>query len=288
MRKELSTVLDRMLGQDFDIRVLLAAVRNSHPDPLAQLILDSEKIFERSQRPWEFKSVAHFGEEDFIASANVFWIDDQKNWRKFAAAELSERISRLAWFERDEGLQFWVETPAGKWRPARKGDESYDYVSRLREEYSLSSLRVDRAPRWAEELFISQANWQAYKLIWGDGFYLSTSHPDYSRQKSMKVDAVLRETQRLMGETAVQIEPQDAEPCAATLGEDKPLHTKERTTLLTIIGLIAESASLDITAPSKIGTLLEDLAVRKGISLSERSIREHLKSVNAAMSSRRK
>lgn len=85
----------------------------------------------------------------------------------------------------------------------------------------------------------------------------------------------------------------EQQPLAATAGEpdenpDSPLGTKERNTLLTLIGLIADLAKLDIAAPSKAASVLGSAADLRGVKLSPRSIEEHLKRVPNAMLSKSK
>lgn len=65
---------------------------------------------------------------------------------------------------------------------------------------------------------------------------------------------------------------------------DKPLDTRERTTLLCIIGALANSAGLDLTQPMKAGDVVAAMAPE--LKWTGRAIGEHLKSVSDAMASR--
>lgn len=65
--------------------------------------------------------------------------------------------------------------------------------------------------------------------------------------------------------------------------EERALQTKERNSLLSIIGLVAELAKLDLREISKAAQVIESAAELKGLKLSRRAIEEHLKKVHAAM-----
>lgn len=68
---------------------------------------------------------------------------------------------------------------------------------------------------------------------------------------------------------------------------DKPLDTRERTTLLTIIGALAEAANLDLSKHNKAGETVAVMLAAKGVTLAGRTIGEHLKAVPEAMESRK-
>ena len=65
--------------------------------------------------------------------------------------------------------------------------------------------------------------------------------------------------------------------------DDRTVSTKERNTLLTIIGVLAELAKLDLGTSSKSAGVIESAALLRGIKLSRRSIEEHLKKVSLAL-----
>lgn len=67
---------------------------------------------------------------------------------------------------------------------------------------------------------------------------------------------------------------------------DKPLDARERTTLLCIIGALAEHAKLDLSQPMKTGDAIA--AMMPDVGLSGRTIGEHLKAVREAMESRKR
>lgn len=72
-----------------------------------------------------------------------------------------------------------------------------------------------------------------------------------------------------------------------TGGEDKKLDTRERTTLLTIIGALADAARLDLNQHNKAGDAVAAMLRSKEVTLSGRTIGEHLKAVREAMDSRK-
>lgn len=65
--------------------------------------------------------------------------------------------------------------------------------------------------------------------------------------------------------------------------DDKPLTTKERTTLLTIIAALADEAKIDITRPSKAAGQIKAAIDRRGSNISARTIEEHLKRAPEAL-----
>ena len=64
------------------------------------------------------------------------------------------------------------------------------------------------------------------------------------------------------------------------------LSTKERNTLLTIIGVLCKAAKYDYTTPSKTADLIQSMAEGMGISISKRGIEVHLKKIPNAVGSR--
>jgi hypothetical protein len=73
-------------------------------------------------------------------------------------------------------------------------------------------------------------------------------------------------------------------PIASGAAHDKPLDTRERTTLLCIIGALARQQELDLSQPSKTGDAIAAMAPE--LKWSGRAIGEHLKGVSDAMASR--
>ena len=72
------------------------------------------------------------------------------------------------------------------------------------------------------------------------------------------------------------------------LDDDGTVGTKERNTLLTIIGVLAAIAEIDTSRTSKAGEIIESKATLMGLSLSRRGVMDHLSRVNEAMAARRK
>lgn len=64
--------------------------------------------------------------------------------------------------------------------------------------------------------------------------------------------------------------------------------TKERNTLLTIIGVLCEQAKLDITHHSKAAGVIAAWGASSGISIGETTVEEHLKKARAAMDTKRR
>ena len=81
-------------------------------------------------------------------------------------------------------------------------------------------------------------------------------------------------------------------PAVATtdyeVDRDRPLLTRERNTLLAIIGVLADAAKFDLSAPSKSAEAIVNEAALSGIALSRTGVANHLRSVAAAISARKK
>lgn len=69
---------------------------------------------------------------------------------------------------------------------------------------------------------------------------------------------------------------------------EKPLETKERNTLLTIIAALCQDAGHDYARPSKTALAIQSTLDGMGISLGESTIRGHLKDIANALESRMK
>lgn len=68
--------------------------------------------------------------------------------------------------------------------------------------------------------------------------------------------------------------------------KQRPLETRERTTLLVIIGALLRLAKLDPERPSKTAVVIESETALMGARVSARAIEEHLKKVSEAIAAR--
>ena len=69
---------------------------------------------------------------------------------------------------------------------------------------------------------------------------------------------------------------------------EKPLGGRERETLLTIIGVLAKEAKIDITEPYKAGGVIAKIAEFEGINLAARTTGDHLKLIPDILENRTK
>lgn len=72
------------------------------------------------------------------------------------------------------------------------------------------------------------------------------------------------------------------------LAIEKPLGTRERDTLLTIIAVLAKEAKLQIDQPGKTALYIEGLTNELGAPVSKRAIEDHLKKIPNALETRMK
>jgi hypothetical protein len=69
---------------------------------------------------------------------------------------------------------------------------------------------------------------------------------------------------------------------------EKPLETKERNTLLTIIAVLCKEAKLDYKAAAKTAGFIQSTAAGMGVSIGETTIENHLKKIPDALGTRMK
>lgn len=69
---------------------------------------------------------------------------------------------------------------------------------------------------------------------------------------------------------------------------EKPLSTRERDTLLTIIAVLAREAKIKVDLPGKAAIFIEGLTDSMGTHVSKRAIEEHLKKIPDALATRMK
>lgn len=67
---------------------------------------------------------------------------------------------------------------------------------------------------------------------------------------------------------------------------ERALGTRERNTLLAIVGVLCKAQGYDLSQPRKAGGSLQSLALQAGITISDKTIAEHLKRIPEAMEAR--
>lgn len=278
MPKENSTLLERLAEASFPLNLLFDAKHDQAIAPIANLILASSAILDRSKKEWIYKSLAELGEEIFITSSHSNWANNAGQWIKPAISVFSECVYRQVWYEEDEGLVFYV-LQEGKFRPAVQGDAAYDFVCRLRQDTSLSDLHFAKPPSWAFELYLYKPNYDAYRVIWYSNNF-KIDDPKYKDAQKAKAEAVRNETKRLAGLI-------NAENDSSTPSKSKPLSTTERHTFLTIIAALCDYAAIGFAergASVQIAKLTQDI----GAAISDDTIRPLLKQIPEALGRRTK
>jgi hypothetical protein len=79
--------------------------------------------------------------------------------------------------------------------------------------------------------------------------------------------------------------PETADP-AADSGDDRPLTTRERNTLLVVIATLCAELKIDPNRPAKSASIIKDAAVRNGLSIGESTIEGVLKKLPEAIAAR--
>ena len=102
-------------------------------------------------------------------------------------------------------------------------------------------------------------------------------------------DSVLLGVRRqALDAVAASLPSPSLKPGGATDTLDKPLGERERVTLLTIIDALAHEIGIDISMPSKAGSIIEALTDKLGARVSARTIENHLKRIQDARERRGK
>jgi hypothetical protein len=283
------TILDRISSDRELLGYVIEGMKTPYQRYLAKLIIDSVEVVARRELPWEYKSLIHYGEEDFCRGGSfrvMYGLEGENRlaWHREAAKALGEEVCRSVLFEEDEGLILFVRDGT-KFRPGRPGDSSYDFVRRLSADGNLSDISIDTPPSWGEELFVNKHNLDAYAYAWYDASHLSD--PKRLEKKRVRREAVWRETLRLMGcepYASSQLPPPSewgdeisettagnsaASPPTSALSE-KPLSAKERTNLLALVGALLELVQSPRngrdTDAAVIRELLDNYSEKPGIS----------------------
>ena len=73
-----------------------------------------------------------------------------------------------------------------------------------------------------------------------------------------------------------------------TASTDKPIATRERNILLSIIAVLCNEAKMDYAKPAKTANLIADTAAKMGLAIGESTIEGHLKKIPDALGTRMK
>jgi hypothetical protein len=159
------------LGVDIDS---LDKPRN-YDKPLVDLIRKSPAICEMAKQPWEFKSLAQYGSEQFCESPITGWYEPNLAWRSLkgdisiqgAIKVFSESVCEMVgWVDR--GLRLFVKEGSG-YRVATMDDEDYKFVVRLsNEENGQFDLRFRSPPQWAHNLYLNSRALQVWEWFCSD------------------------------------------------------------------------------------------------------------------------
>jgi len=154
-----------------------------------------------------------------------------------------------------------------------------DEADRIDFKLTLSSVEMER---------LTEAYFQGDEVsisTWLDRGQNEFSHQRFSRAKLAKW---LNDNKLV---SAYQFEsianPMPSEKSGIFTSE-KPLGTRERDTLLTIIAALCKDANIDINTPSKAGDLISSMTDSIGAHVGKRTIEEHMKKIPDALRTRMK
>lgn len=160
--KREETLLRRLAEAKFPLNYLA----EPGSGPLARLMLESADVERRASEHWTYKSLAHLGEERFVAlDPSNYLFSGNSNWRKNAPVSFAESVVHSLWNE-VQGLLLYVTDETGVYREAKAGDSAYDIACSLRSDGMLRDLSFEEAPQWAKNLFLYRTNYDAWRLVW--------------------------------------------------------------------------------------------------------------------------
>lgn len=194
---------------------------------------------------------------------------DWEKWRKYGAAPLWQVVALACNLD--------PENPSVKWfavthlrEPDRYRDPAYD------EDYARYLRNILPAAR---KQFRDGLDIAASHVRSGD---LQTSAG--SVNGNVRIGDFVRWAETVVGWT---LPPEFRSPLAAEQGlgrkPEKEIDTRERTSLLVMVGALAEMAKLDITKPTPAAKKILSVLESKGVQLGKKTIEEHLKRVSDAL-----
>lgn len=176
----------------------------------------------------------------------------------------------------------------------------------LRHEHALSSLQMIECNQSIKDFRLLEKSWvsdylyalsRGEEVDWdetdtGRGFRAGWLRSDLQRFfKGTQVDYPEKAMAKRRTEPKFEALPSPDAPVAepevdadADLGEDtRPLATRERSSLLTIVAALAGEANISLVTPSKSAELISSLTEKMGTPVGKRTIEEHLKKVPDAL-----
>jgi len=112
-KKEKTNLFDRVAENPALLARVLEGRSKPYESYIANLIFKSEELLARREMPWEYKSLLHYGEEEFSITGSFLAIyqstdDGLKVWHQQAAKALANEVGRSVIYEEEEGLVLFV------------------------------------------------------------------------------------------------------------------------------------------------------------------------------------
>lgn len=169
MNKERVPVFIKLLKRGLDVDKLEEQA-GRYGKPIFDLIRQSPIICEKAKEPWDYKSLAQIGTEEFCQTGELSWYESEGKRRiefvNDASRILSEAICRWVLYV-NEGLRLFIKTDSG-FKIATVEDEDFRFVMRLNDEDGLFDLRFSEPPAWAQNLYLNSTALKAYEFFWYD------------------------------------------------------------------------------------------------------------------------
>lgn len=276
MKKESVPVLHSLLKRGVDLDVVERKL-SKYEAPIIQLIKDSPRICMEAQSPWEYKNLAQMGAEEFCQGSPFWFQENSQYWLADAIQEYSFCITRwLLCIE--EGLLLYVKDGKG-YREATGRDENFKFVTQLVKHGGSSDLRFTEPPEWAKNLCLNARALEVYGFFWFESGHLNAEKAELAKRLKRNAIRAYLEAPNQDTETKVINDVSNTE---------KSLGSRERNTLLVIIGALAKEAGMDLTKPEKSGSIIESLTDKIGAHVDHQTIVNKLKEISEAIERRSK
>ena len=156
-------------------------------------------------------------------------------------------------------------------------------------------LELEHRYRISKGLFCADLGTSEEAFVTGeDGVVYQLQHPGsettFGRMafSPLPNSVLLGVRRQALDAVAASLPSPSLKPGGATDTLDKPLGERERVTLLTVIDALAHETGIDISMPSKAGSIIEALTEKLGARVSARTIENHLKRIQDARERRSK
>lgn len=253
---------------------------------IADMILNSELIIEKSKEPWEFKTIAELGSERFsnLDAGSFIRINQGKHFN-YVMADCAEEYCRItSYFAHDhlEGLPLYIKDGENFVR-ANDTHEDYLFLRLALKRWALEEKWQLKPPSWAETIYVGRKGYEIFKDLQRDTAYL---YSDISnRARALRIKAVEFLLAEETGQNVLQLTPNIVPPITPSIGIElarlkyQQPNTKSTNTMLRVIaGMAMAYACKDgIREPRATAQAVSSDLAKLGIDVSDKTLAEYFK-----------